>query len=143
MQLIPVQTPRPWLERDEAWVSVGCCTLGLLGRCLGSSGGLQVRVRSACVGVEMAVHVGVWTDGKKGPGLTWELGVTPQQGGRGSPELCRLLCFDSPRGADLLERAVISCRGEERRIAGGPPLPCVRGGIWVGGRRGKECVCVW
>lgn len=83
MRLIPVQTPRPWLERDEAWVSVGCC-------------------RDMCGGAEIAVHVEVWTDGKKSLGLTRELGVKPQQGRRGSLELCRLLCFGSTSRADLL-----------------------------------------
>lgn len=67
-------------------------------RSLGECGVLQGRVRRA----EIAVHVEVWTEGKKGLGLTRELGVKPQQGRRGSLELCRLLCFGSTSRADLL-----------------------------------------
>lgn len=62
-------------------------------RSLGECGVLQRCVRRA----ETAVHVEVWTDGKRGQGLTRELGVTPQQGRRGSLEPCRSLCFGSAK----------------------------------------------
>lgn len=62
-------------------------------RSLGECGVLQRCVRRA----ETAVHVEVWTDGKRGLGLTRELGITPQQGRRGSLEPCRSLCFGSAK----------------------------------------------
>uniref|UniRef100_A0A8B9UPH0 Platelet-derived growth factor N-terminal domain-containing protein n=1 Tax=Anas zonorhyncha TaxID=75864 RepID=A0A8B9UPH0_9AVES len=93
-------------------------------RSLGECGVLQGRERRA----EIAVHVEVWTDGKKGLGLTRELGVKPQQGRRGSLELCRLLCFGSARRAEGLS----------------PPaaVRSIVARLRVGGRRGEQPACV-